>query len=355
MGIVRRSGLAALALLGGTIAYMAGNLSRFSGIYQNHEPLLVENCNESFPLPGAEDVVSIPGHGVFVSATDRAGRQENFQAGLYWIGDGAEPILASVDAPAAFKPHGIDLLPTDDGYLLYAISHEAPLYQEGAGAETHSVEVFEVTATFGLKHLRTLKHELMRSPNDLAVLAEDRFFFSNDWRFLSGTMRQAEQYLALPVSDLVFYDQGEARVADDGLNYPNGVALSDDNGTLWLNEVRGRSVRSYSVDRSSGALTRERLFPVATVPDNVTVASDGSLIVAGIPEAFRFQAHSEGHADTAPAQIFRLDPETGAYKNLFYTEDGTINGATVGRQHGDALFIGTAYGATLLKCPMPSW
>lgn len=353
MGLVKRSLLAAAGLLIATLAYMVGNLSRFTGIYQQHEALLVDACRERFALPGAEDVVSIPGQGVFVSAVDRAGRQPGFEAGIYWIADDAQPVLASKDAPRPFGPHGIDLLPTENGYLLYAISHQAELYQEGAGSETHSVEVFEVTPDFGLKHLRTLNHPLMRSPNDLSVLSEDRFYFSNDWRFLGGFMRQAEQYLALPVSDLVFYDQGDARIVDKGLNYPNGVALSADKKTLWLNEVRGRSTRSYEVDLKSGELTRAEVFSVATVPDNVTLADDGTLIIAGIPKAFAFQAHAEGHAETAPAQIFRLDPATGETENLFYTEDGTINGATVGRQHGDTLFIGTAYGATLLKCPMP--
>ena len=350
-----RGRLIALAVSAAVVVYvgqLAVTYSRFTGMYVDHSPVLVDRCDPPVALAGAEDIVSIPGEGVLISATDRAGRIEGFQDGIYWLANGGDPVLVSTDAPETFHPHGIDLFQGDNGDLLYVVSHDGELYGQSDEDMGHSIEVFAVNADRSLTHLRSIRDELIRSPNDVTVLDVDRFYYTNDWRHLRGLGHTLEENLLLPISDVGFHDRGTTRLVDKGLNYPNGLALSADKATLWINEIRGRRIRQYSVDNETGALQEEKRIPVATTPDNVTVTPDGYLLVAGIVDAFAFQAHERRETEVAPALIIEVDPMTGNRRDVFYDVNGTISGATVGLYHDEALYVGTAYDDTLLRCPL---
>ncbi|MEO1659255.1 MAG: SMP-30/gluconolactonase/LRE family protein [Pseudomonadota bacterium] len=347
--------LLALAAIAGLYVVQLGvTYSRFTGMYVKHEPVLVDSCDQSFRLAGAEDLVSIPGEGILISATDRRDRIDGFLDGIYWLPNDGDPVFVSDEAPATFHPHGIDLFEGPDGYLLYVVSHDGELYGKSDDDMGHSIEVFRVEDDRSLTYVKSIRDKLIRSPNDVTVLDEDRFFYTNDWKFLRGLGHALEENLLLPISDVGFHDRGATKLVAKGLNYPNGIALSDDNSTLWVNEIRGRRIRQFAVSPETGKVKEQKRIPVATTPDNVTVKPDGRLFVAGIADVFAFQAHEQKEAETAPSLIIEVDPETGEKRDVFYDESGAISGATVGLYHDGALFIGTAYGDTLLRCPLPS-
>jgi len=342
--------LAAIAIV--YVVQLAVTYSRFTGMYVEHTPTLVDSCDLSFRMGGAEDLVSIPGEGIFISATDRADRVKGFVDGIYWLPNGGEPLFVSTTAPANFHPHGIDLFESAEGLFLYVVSHDGELYGKSDADMGHSIEVFRVEDDRSLTYVKSIRDRLIRSPNDVTVLDHDRFFFTNDWRFLRGPGHFFENNLLLPISDVGFHDHGETRIVAKGLNYPNGIALSDDNTTLWVNEIRGRRIRQFSVSPDSGDIEDQKKIPIATTPDNVTVTPDGRLLVAGIADAFAFQAHEKKETETAPSLIVEVTPETGEIRHVFYDESGTISGATVGLHHDQALYLGTAYDDTLLRCPL---
>ncbi|MEM6746922.1 MAG: SMP-30/gluconolactonase/LRE family protein [Pseudomonadota bacterium] len=342
--------LATIAVL--YVVQLGITYSRFTGIYVDHQPVLVDQCDQSFRLAGAEDLVSIPGEGILISATDRAGRINGFVDGIYWLPNGGDPVFVSTAAPATFHPHGIDLFEGPDGLLLYVVSHDGQLYGKTDEDMGHSIEVFRVEDDRSLTYLKSIRDRLIRSPNDVTVLDEDRFFYTNDWRYLRGLGHVAESNLLLPISDVGFHDRGETSIVAKGLNYPNGIALSEDNQTLWVNEIRGRRVRQFEVAAETGEIREQKRIPVATTPDNVTVTPDGRLFVAGIADVFTFQAHERKESEVAPSLIIEVDPATGETRDVFYDESGSVSGATVGLYHDGALYIGTAYGDTLLRCPL---
>ncbi|MCQ8184651.1 SMP-30/gluconolactonase/LRE family protein [Parvularcula maris] len=326
-------------------------MSRFADLYQTRQSVLVGACTEFALVPGAEDMVSVSG-GVFLSSVDRRGFEDGWRPGIYWWPDGGEIELASLDAPDDFKPHGLSLWEGPDETILYAISHPGGLYSEAESGPSHTVEVFAVSEG-RLSHRRTLTHPLFRSPNDLAVFAEDGFYITNDKRWIGGLRGAMETYLLLPVADVVRFERGSARIVADGLNYANGIALSEDRGTLYVNEVQGRRMRAYDVGENGDLAERTR-FSMGSAPDNVTIAKGGSLISAGISDAFRFEAFRDEKADDAPSLILRVDPKSGEKETLFYDDSGQISGATVGLQHGSELLIGTAYGRHVARCPYPA-
>lgn len=329
------------------------NIARFAGVYVSYEPTSIEGCTQII-LPGAEDFVSISGEGILISAVDRKAHDPNFIDGIYWLANEQEPVLVSLDAPATFHPHGLSLWQDETQTLLYAVSHDGDLYSEDEG---HSIEVFEWTDERQLLHRRSIRHPEIRSPNDLAVVGIDQFYVSNDWYFLKGFMRTVEQYLLLPITNVIYYDNGEAKEAAAGLRYANGVTASfASDGVadrLYVSEVMGRSVNQYAIDPVNAELQHTQTYRLGGSPDNISIDDQGRLLVAVIHDGFAFNDFSSGRSDAAPALIRRLDPASGEIDDVFYREDGYVSGATSGLMHDGKLFIGTAYDDKLVACPMP--
>jgi sugar lactone lactonase YvrE/enterochelin esterase-like enzyme len=80
---------------------------------------------------------------------------------------------------------------------------------------------------------------------------------------------------------------GEKRIVDKGLEFPNGVRLSPDQSLLYVADMRGRFVWSYSV-MPDGGLTNKQAYYHLHLPDNangsgadgMTVDTNGTLYVA---------------------------------------------------------------------------
>lgn len=336
-------GLIALAAV-----YICANVLRFSGVfadYSNHESL---SCERLAILPGAEDIVLIGEDDLYFSSTDRRPIPSDSEPGIYWLAGDGTMQLASTDAPDSFQPHGIAQFADPDGSWIYAVSHDGALYTNADAA--HSIEVFAVVASGVLRHERSIRHPALRSPNDIAVLSRDQIYVSNDWRFREGLGKLLENYLALPISDVVMISDTEAKVVATGLNFPNGVAISPDLETLWVAESRGRAVTEYAIDQSSGDLAKRVRHPVDATPDNISLTQTGKLLIAGIPNAFDFEKHSKGLTPTTPGLVFELDPLTGKTRNVFYGDGSVISGVTVGLRTDSRLLMGTAFGEHVASC-----
>ncbi len=95
--------------------------------------------------------------------------------------------LTSFSGP--FVTHGIDVYsPPDDDESLYifAVNHLAnPVYSILNGGDVprarSQIEVFHHTiGTLEAKHLRSIRHQLIRTPNDIYVVDEQHFYVIND-------------------------------------------------------------------------------------------------------------------------------------------------------------------------------
>lgn len=86
--------------------------------------------------------------------------------------------------------------------------------------------------------------------------------------------------VAEPVGRLILVEPGgTARVAAEGLRFPNGIAVSDDGTALFVAETAGGTVAEFSIDRD-GSLTFVRRFGSLTEPDGICLDRDGAVWVA---------------------------------------------------------------------------
>lgn len=170
----------------------------------------------------------------------------------------------------------------------------------------------------------------LRGPNDLSLDTPNGGFYFTD---------PGDSGIDNPIGTLHYVDAtGEVHLCDEGLAYPNGVALSGDGRTLYMGESQKNRILVYEV-KSPGKLSPrkvlaelpkkdEALGQIDNQPDGMCLDAAGNLYVA----------HYGMH------QVQVLSP-TG--KLLARYEGGTLTTSNVafGGPKRDQLFVTGALGA----------
>ncbi|HSD18034.1 MAG TPA: SMP-30/gluconolactonase/LRE family protein [Thermomonas sp.] len=127
------------------------------------------------------------------------------------------------------------------------------------------------------------------SPNDLARRADGTIFFTDPPYGLAGIQDSPARELSFSGVYRLDVD-GTVHLLDDSLAFPNGIALSPDNRTLYVsNSDPARPVWiAYALD-ADGAVRSRRVLADATdlvasgargLPDGMAVAADGTLFAS---------------------------------------------------------------------------
>lgn len=324
------------------------------GVFNDLEPLLVGDCRRVDVAPGTEDVEIDENTGqVFISTFERrawyAGNDTARPRGNIYLLDLADRSLTlrpiTQGRPADFSPHGISLWTGDDGARrLFVVNHRAD------GKE--AIEIFDIEPDGSLIHSESVSFDAMYSPNDVAAVGERQFYASNDRRYETGILGVIEVWGALPLTDIVYYDGVTGRSVADGLTYANGVTPSLDGEMIYVAEVTKRRITAYKRNPVDGDLTKQKRWRVKTAPDNIDVAPDGALWIAGHPNTTKFLKHAESPDAIAPSHVLRLDPTTGESENHFVSLNGEINGSSVGAASQDVLVVGAVFDGHVMVCPL---
>ena len=289
-------------------------------------------------LVGVEDITVDGATGVaYLSATDRraqaAGQPPMGAIFRYDLRDpNAVPQRISKEADS-FAPHGLSLWRSPAGELeLYVIDH---------GEGQHRVRRYRVGER-SLESLQTYDNPLLVSPNDLAVVGSGRFYVSNDHFFVAQPWRTLEDYLRLPIGQLVYVDQGQARVARGGLAYANGVAWHAGRQELFVAALGSNQVRAYR-SGADGSLTERARFDADSAVDNIEIGTDGYLWIGAHPKPLAFVGHVEDAVKLSPSQVLRMDPQSGAVSTVYQNLGQEISASSVGVQWQDRLLIGSVF------------
>jgi gluconolactonase len=98
--------------------------------------------------------------------------------------------------------------------------------------------------------------ENFNQPNDMCINRNGQIFASDpDWKGSTGNLWRIDP----AISNTSSSTSGSATLLESGMGTTNGIALSPDERTLYVNESIQRKIWAYSVD-SKGNLHRKRLF-----------------------------------------------------------------------------------------------
>jgi hypothetical protein len=264
---------------------------------------------------------------------------------------GAKPAWGDPECPGppppAFSPHGIHLVRRSDGRLaLLVVNH--------GGRE--SVELFEVLedpagARLAWRGCVPTPEDVWM--NDLVGLPDGGFLVTHMLPRRGGVLQLLEYLkaglLGMETGHVVEWRPGRgfAPVPGTATRFANGIALSDDGETIFLNSSMGDGV--LKIDRASGETRGNAALPGL---DNSTWAPDGRLLVASFPGSLReVMGCQEIEQGACPAEfrIVAVDPDTMETEVLYKGRGAPMGGGTVGLRVDDELFVGSFSGDRVLR------
>lgn len=267
--------------------------------------------------------------------------------------DWGDPSCPGPPTPAAFSPHGLDLVERPKAApILLVVNH--------GGRE--AIELFEWEDTGGDPRLHwrgcvPVREEVW--PDDVAGLPDGGMLVTS---YLSGTSAAARAWsaarLALGFTSGRVYEwhrgSGWHVMPGSEASGPNGVAVSRDGWQVYF--AAWGSHELYDLDRQGQR--RPQRVPLLDRPDNITWSPDGKLLVTGqrgnALTVWRCTTVEKGTC-ALPFSVVTVDPK-GLTVDMLFDHDGrSIMGAgTVAVRSANDLYLGTFAGDRITKVRLPS-
>lgn len=235
-----------------------------------------------------------------------------------------------------FRPHGIYIIEMNDDVLLYVINH----YRDDMN--TNSVLVYSIGEK-DLTFRKEYRHEWMISPNDLCVLPDGGFYFSNDKG--PGDLI-TENLFNKYGGSLVYCDfEGNCKPVDEKLAFPNGLEYRD--SILYLATTRHKALFSYEVQADGSLLNRKKINSINGM-DNLIWYGD-ELLVSVHPDEIAFVVHSLNAKAKSPSEVYAIHAETGKSRIIFKDDGKRISAGSTAVIVDGNLYIGQVFEDYLLK------
>jgi arylesterase/paraoxonase len=305
------------------------------------------DCRAVPGVIGPEDITIDRARKVaYISATDiRAVMANRPGVGAiyrYALGDAA-PTVVYTRTDGSFHPHGISLLSDRRGPdLLYVVNHPTN--------ELHTIEVFEVDAN-GARQVQTFRDPLLVSPNDVVAISRDELYVANDHAIGRGPGQLWDDALRRERAQIVHIRSGVSRVVVSDLAYANGINATPDGSVVYVAESTGRRMRVYKRTASTGDLALQRTIDVGLGPDNIEIAANGSLYIAGHPKLITFLRHAANAKVLSPSEVVRV--ANGKVERIYLDLGSEISGSSVAAPFDDHVLIGAVFADHFLDCKLP--
>ncbi|SUZ64889.1 uncharacterized protein METZ01_LOCUS17743 [marine metagenome] len=297
-------------------------------------------------LTGAEDIsISKIDSFAIISSTNRKSfpNTEQETGGLYFLdlkNKNYDPIHLTENFKKPFAPHGISIFKKDSVNVIAAINHTK---------EGEFIEIFELIGA-KFTHKKTLKHDFIFSPNDIVLLDENRFYFTNDHKYKDGIQRLAEDYLGLSISNVIYFDGMNYIEVANKIAFANGINIDLKRGLVFVASVRGFLVKVYQQNEDHSLAFIENIY-CNTGVDNIEFDSENNLWIGAHPSLLHFNFYANNNKEISPSEIIKINYiEKGNYSiEQIYIEDGnTMSGSSVAAPFGNLILTGNVMDEHLL-------
>ncbi|XP_054548338.1 serum paraoxonase/lactonase 3 isoform X3 [Talpa occidentalis] len=277
--------------------------------YREVEPVEPQNCQIIEGLEnGSEDIDILPSGLAFISSGLKYPGMPSFapdEPGQIFLIDMNEqnvraqalPISGGFDK-ASFNPHGIStFINKDNTVYLYVVNHPHM---------DSTVEIFKFEEQpRSLIYLKTIKHELLKSPSEVKVVAK-------------------------------------------GFSSANGITVSPDKKYIYVADVMAHNIHVMK-KHDNWDLTPLKVIQLSTLVDNLTVDRVTGDILAGChPNAMKLLSYNP--EDPPGSEVLRIQKVLSKHPkiNTLYANNGSVlQGSTVASLYQNKLLIGTIFHKTL--------
>jgi len=219
------------------------------------------------------------------------------------------------------------------------------------GVEPEQVEVFDEVEPGKFRHRETFSSPLFNSPNDMAAVGPRQFYVANDKPRRGGLAAVLQQF-GIGASPLVYFDGTAARVVSDDIASGGGINVSADGNRVYVAETAGQRLRVFDRNPADGSVASRQRISLPTSPDNVDVAADGSLWVAGHANTVKLIQHFV-NGSPAPTQVLRVMPGDGGTSTvdeIYLNAGDQISAGSVAVTYGTKMLIGSITARQILVC-----
>ncbi|KAG0005436.1 Serum paraoxonase/arylesterase 2 [Modicella reniformis] len=280
----------------------------------------------------------------------------NIKSGTYEVAE-----LAGLPAETDRVFHGLDIYERSATELtIFAVNHR----------RTGSViEVLEYTVgDKAVQYKETIKHELIRTPNDIVALGPRSFYVSNDHRHLTGIMRYVEEILRMAWTNVIYYSPENTFIAYEPVTTANGMAANADRSVIYLSACFGGAIHVLK-PRDNYTLVEEDYVKLDFITDNPSYdAETDSVFITGHVQPMKMvqDLRVPGKSVAGASKIVKIskNPQakisSDAPKYLIepvLVDDGNLissgTTAALDRKYG-MMLVGTAFSDKgLVRCPIP--
>jgi len=223
--------------------------------------------------------------------------------------------------------HAIDAFadPRDPEKLTFFINnHGVPTGGQSAhavGADS-TVEIFETRlGSKNWKHVQTVRHELILTPNNLLATGPRSFYVSND-HFSKTSQLRTLPLIRLPgAKSSIVHCQASSVAgqapdcieAASGIQYPNGIAKGPES-TLYVASTALGTVQQMHIQADWTLTEGDRVANVKRPIDNIHVTEDGEVVLATIPKVLKFVERAKKAGGSCETEVWSVRNETSDQK-----------------------------------------
>lgn len=309
-----------------------------TGFFRTIDKKFDGNILKKVSIDGVEDITINQKEGfAIISSTKRKNlppvEQEN--GDLYLIdlkNMESKPILLTQNFDKPFAPHGISIYTKDSITTIAAVNHTT---------NGEYIELFKLTKS-KLTHHKTLHNDLIIAPNDIVLLDEETFYFTNDHIYKNGFMRFIEEFLGLPFSNVIFYDGKKFKEAAKGISYANGINFEKNKNLIFVASPRKFKIKVYEKQQDNSLTFIEDIYCGSGV-DNIEFDTNNNLWVGAHPNLLQFMSYANSYHSITPSEIIKIQYfKKGDYKvETIYLEKGEeMSGSTVAAPFENLILMG---------------
>ncbi|XP_073703914.1 serum paraoxonase/arylesterase 2-like [Garra rufa] len=243
----------------------------------------------------------------------------------------------------SFNPHGISVYTDekDGAVYLFVVNHPQGKSQ---------VEIFQfVEGENVLYYIKTIKHELLHSVNDIVAVGTESFYATNDHYFINGILKLVERFLSLSWCDVVYYSPQTVQSVAGGFTSANGINISPDKRHLYVSDILKHKIVVLEIQKNT-VLSHVKEVDVGSLCDNIEVDREsGDLWLGCHPNGLKFLLSDPN--DPPGSEVIRIENILSEKPKVtqVYSDDGSvIVGSSVATQYGEKLLIGTVYQKALI-------
>ncbi|KGL72537.1 Serum paraoxonase/arylesterase 2, partial [Tinamus guttatus] len=238
---------------------------------------------------------------------------------------------------ASFNPHGISTyVDKDDSVYLFVVNH--PHHKS-------TVEVFKFSEDDrSLLHLKTVRHDLLPSVNDIIAVGPDSFYATNDRYFSDFPLLFLERFLGLTWTNVIYYSPKEVKEVADGFYSANGINISPDGKYIYVADVMDSSVHVLE-KHSDWNLTRVKMLQLDTLPDNLFVDPHTGDIWTGChPNGMKLIHYNP--EDPPASEVLRIQDilsEQPTVTRVYADSGSVLQGSSAAAHYEGRLLVGTVF------------